>query len=96
MNGWQEFLDACRAWEAGRDAAYREAYVRTRGKAGNAHHVLQYEDAGRRAGRAAGAEYERTVPRPAWNGVPGLGNNCPLRYVTEADLPPAARSGVPA
>lgn len=89
---WQEFLDACRAWEAARKAAVSEAHMERRRRAGNTYHVLELEDAGRRAGIAAGAEFERTVVRPAWNGVPGFGNNCRLWYVSEADLPPAARS----
>ncbi|MFL5995886.1 MAG: hypothetical protein ACJ736_16545 [Streptomyces sp.] len=89
---WQEFLEACQAWQAARAEAVREAHMRMRRKAGNTHHVLRYEDLGRQAGVAAGAEFERTVVRPAWDGVPGFGNNCRLRYVSEADLPSAARS----
>lgn len=89
---WTEFLEACRAWQAARTEAVAEAHMAMRRKAGNTFHVLQYEDLGRQAGLAAGAEFERRVVRPAWNGVPGFGNNCRLVYVSEADLSLAARS----
>lgn len=89
---WAEFLKACQAWQAARAAAVSEAHMAMRRKAGNTNHVLQYEDLGRRAGIAAGAEYERQVVRPAWEGIPGFGNTCRLWYTREADLPLAARS----
>jgi hypothetical protein len=89
---WNEYLEACKAWEAGRAEAWSEAHMAMRRKAGNTNHVLQYEDLGRRAGFTAAAEYERRVVRPAWEGVPGFGNTCRLLYIREADLPLAARS----
>jgi hypothetical protein len=89
---WNEFLDACQAWQRARAEAVREAHMAMRRRAGNTNHVLRYEDLGRRAGLAAGAEFERTTVRPAWDGIPGFGNNCRLLYIREADLPLAARS----
>ncbi|MCX4573088.1 MULTISPECIES: hypothetical protein [unclassified Streptomyces] len=89
---WNEYLEACKAWEAGRREAVIEAHMAMRRKAGNTNHVLQYEDLGYRAGIAAGAEYERQVLRPAWEGVPGFCNTARLLYIREADLPLAARS----
>jgi hypothetical protein len=89
---WNEFLTACKEWQAARAEAVSEAHMAMRRKAGNTFHVLQFEDLGRRAGIAAGAEFERRVVRPAWDGVPGFGNNCRLLYLDEADLPLALRS----
>lgn len=81
---WNEFLDACRAWEKARDEATTAAYMAFRRKAGNDYHVLEYEDLARRARHDAGVQYELTVPRPEWNEEIGNGNNCVLRYVDEA------------
>lgn len=90
---WNEFLEACQEWEKGREEATRSAYWEVRRKAGNDFHVLEYEALAAQARHAAGVEYELTVPRPEWNQEVGNGNNCCLKYVTEADLA-AARSGV--
>lgn len=93
---WTEFLDACEQWTDEREATASAAYWEVRRKAGNDFHVLEYEALARNARHAAGVQYELLVPRPEWQGQPGGGNNCRLRYVDEADIAAAQRVAVAA
>lgn len=84
---WGVYLEGCRAWQDGRAEAYRAA-------AATAYTAAFREGKGpgesgglaRTAGREAAGSFERTVPRPAWRGEPGFGNNCPLMYPDAAEL----------
>ncbi|MCT9107932.1 hypothetical protein N4G69_20220 [Streptomyces mirabilis] len=84
---WRVYVESCRAWLDGRAEAFRTAADTSydaalrEGKGPGESGGL-----GRTAGREAARSFELTVPRPAWQGEPGFGNNCPLMYADAAEL----------
>ncbi|MET0520779.1 MAG: hypothetical protein ABW156_02220 [Jiangellaceae bacterium] len=77
--GWQAHLQACKTWREGRDRAIREAAKKVRAVArrGVPHSGALAADAQRAATNAA-EHYERTVPRPRFNGTTAA----PLEYIS--------------
>ena len=85
---WRLYVESCQGWQDGRAEAYRTAAASAyadafrEGKGPGEANGL-----GRAAGGDAARSFERTVPRPAWQGEPGFGNHCRLMY---ASTEPAA------
>jgi hypothetical protein len=81
--GWQAHLAECKDWWAARDQAARDAARKIRDKArrGMSPGMVAAE-AGRAATEAA-KHYERTVPRPRFNGTTAA----PLEYISPEEAP---------
>jgi hypothetical protein len=82
--GWQVHLQACKVWREGRDRAVREAAKKVRAVArrGVPHAGALAADA-QRAATDAAERYERTVPRPRFNGTTAA----PLEYISPEEVP---------
>jgi hypothetical protein len=87
-DSWDTFVRECEQWKAGRTAAVNAAYREGRENAPDWASHSKADDHARAIADEAGREYERSTPRPAWQGVPGWGNNCPLQYVRDDELTP--------
>ena len=87
-NGWDGFIRACQQWTEARTEAVRAACRAARDAAPRHLSASGADDFARRAATGAGAEYERTTPRPEWDGVAGYGNNARLEYLREDELTP--------
>lgn len=92
---WKLYLEACDAWTEGRTEALRVAAAakaiecRRKDKAPGPSHALVRE-----AGREAAAQYERTVPRPSWDGEQGFGGHCRLLHAAAGQAAAATAGGV--
>ena len=81
--GWQAHLAECKAWRAARDQAARDAARKIRDQAGRGVSAgIVVAEAGRAATEVA-KHYERTVPRPRFNGTTAA----PLEFVTREEAP---------
>lgn len=86
---WEQYKAACAQWTANRSAVMREAYREPWEKAKAARRNNGSADEyGRAAARAAGRDYERTVPRPAYRGKIGYGNVARLEFLHDDELTP--------
>ena len=82
--GWQAHLQACKLWREGRDRAIREAAkkVRAMARRGVPQSGALAADA-QLAATDAAKHYERTVPRPRFNGTTAA----PLEYISPEEVP---------
>ncbi|MFE2428429.1 hypothetical protein ACFXJ5_17040 [Streptomyces sp. NPDC059373] len=83
---WAAFLAACQRWESDRTEAFRNAATEARTEVLRAGHGPgRAQDAAGTAGCGAAEAYERTAPRPMWQGEAGPGNCASLMYVPESE-----------
>jgi hypothetical protein len=76
--GWARHLAECKAWRAARDQAARDAARKIRDQAGRGVSADRVAAEAQRAATDAAKHYERTVPRPRFNGTTAA----PLEYIS--------------
>jgi hypothetical protein len=81
--GWQAHLQACKLWRAARDQAARDAARKVRDRAGRGVSPGMVAAEARRAATEAAEHYERTVPRPRFNGATAA----PLEFISPEEVP---------
>jgi hypothetical protein len=81
--GWARHLAECKDWRAGRDQAARDAARKVRDQAGRGVPAGMVAAEAQRAATAAAQDYERTVPRPRFNGTTAA----PLEYISLEEAP---------
>ena len=80
--GWEAHQRECKAWREARDGAAREAAAKVRAAARRGAPPGMVSAQARQAAFDAAEHYERTVPRPRFNGTTAV----PLEFVNPEEL----------
>jgi hypothetical protein len=81
--GWARHLAECKDWRAARDQAARDAARKIRDQARRGISPGRVAAEAQRAATEAAEHYEKTVPRPRYNGTTAA----PLEYISLEEAP---------